>query len=336
MKGALSTIWNKTKRWLPGVVISATALFLVFRLASWQDIGSAIGSIQPWVLAVSAGLTLLFLVTRAMAWRMILEKKVSFSQTFWGINVGYLLNNLLPLRAGEFGRAFLVGQSSGLGAMHVFSTIVIERAFDLAFAAGLMLSTLPLAFEMDWAKPVSIITLVLVIAVLVVMYLMARFNEKVHGWITALGERIPLVKRFVVPQLDNLLRGLSVLVKPDQFLLCVLWIALSWLMGIFNYYIVVWSFAPQAPLWWGAFVDAVLAMGIAIPSAPAALGVFEAALTGALSILGIDPSIGIAYAIVMHFMQFVITGLLGFIGLAKQGKSLTSFFSDLREKPSVE
>ncbi|MHC1784474.1 MAG: lysylphosphatidylglycerol synthase domain-containing protein [Anaerolineaceae bacterium] len=72
------------------------------------------------------------------------------------------------------------------------------------------------------------------------------------------------------------------------------------------------------------------------PSAPAALGVFEAALTGALSILGIDTSTGIAYAIIMHFMQFVVTGLLGFIGLAKAGKNLSSFFSDIREKPEVE
>jgi hypothetical protein len=305
----------------------------MFRLANWQDVGSAMASINPLVLAASAGFTLLFLATRAMAWRTILERKATFSQVFWGLNVGYLLNNLLPLRAGEIGRAILVGQTTGLGMMHVLSTIVIERAFDLAFAAGLMLSTLPLALGMESARPVSIITLILVITGLTLMYLMARFNEKVHGWMNIIGERIPAVKRLVVPQLDALLRGLSVLVKPDQFLLCVIWIALSWTMGVLNYYVVILSFSPGAPLWWGAFVDAVLAMGIAIPSAPAAIGIFEGALAGALSILGVDTSIGIAYGIVMHFMQFIITGTLGFIGLARAGKSLSSFFSDIRRKP---
>ncbi|MHC1784473.1 MAG: lysylphosphatidylglycerol synthase transmembrane domain-containing protein [Anaerolineaceae bacterium] len=274
MKEALSTFWKKSRRWLPGVVISVVALFLVFRLASWQDIGTALGKINPLILAASAGFTFLFLVTRAMAWRTILEKKAGFSQCFWGLNVGYLLNNLLPLRAGEFGRAFLVGQTSGLGAMHVFSTIIIERAFDLAFAAGLMLSTLPMALAMEEARPVSIITLVLVILGLGLLYLMARFNEKAHAWITSIGERIPLVKRFIVPQLDALLRGLRVLVKPDQFLLVVVWIALSWLMGIFNYYIMILAFAPQAPFWWGAFVDAVLAMGIAVPFRSGSPGCF--------------------------------------------------------------
>jgi hypothetical protein len=333
LKNAFSTFWNKTRRWLPGVVISSIAVYLMFRLANWQDVGSAMASINPLVLAASAGFTLLFLATRAMAWRTILERKATFSQVFWGLNVGYLLNNLLPLRAGEIGRAILVGQTTGLGMMHVLSTIVIERAFDLAFAAGLMLSTLPLALGMESARPVSIITLILVITGLTLMYLMARFNEKVHGWMNIIGERIPAVKRLVVPQLDALLRGLSVLVKPDQFLLCVIWIALSWTMGVLNYYVVILSFSPGAPLWWGAFVDAVLAMGIAIPSAPAAIGIFEGALAGALSILGVDTSIGIAYGIVMHFMQFIITGTLGFIGLARAGKSLSSFFSDIRRKP---
>lgn len=290
-------------------------------------------SINPLVLAASAGFTLLFLATRALAWRTILERKATFSQVFWGLNVGYLLNNLLPLRAGEIGRAILVGQTSGLGMMHVLSTIVIERAFDLAFAAGLMLSTLPLALGMESAKSVSIITLVLVITGLVVLYLMARFNRKVHDWITAIGEHVPVVKRYLVPQLDALLRGLSVLVKPDQFILCVFWIALSWVMGVLNYYVVILFFFPGAPLWWAAFVDAVLAMGIAIPSAPGAIGIFEGVLAGALSILGVDTSIGIAFGILMHFVQFLITGALGFIGLAKAGKSLTSFFSDIREKP---
>jgi glycosyltransferase 2 family protein len=336
LKGVLSTIWKKTPRWLPGVVISGVAIFLLIRQVNFQQLGEAFVKINPLVLLASAGFTLLFLITRAMAWRTILERKVTFSQTFWGINAGYLLNNVLPFRAGEVGRAVLVGQSSGLGSMHVLSTIVIERAFDLAFAAGLMLSTLPLALGMESAKTVSIVTLILVISGLVLMYLMARFNSVVHRWITAIGERIPLVKRFVVPQLDALLRGLSVLVKPDQFLLCVFWIALSWLLGIFNYYVVVLSFKPDAPFWWGAFVDAVLAMGIAIPSAPAALGIFEGALAGALSILGINTTIGVAFAIIMHFMQFIITGLLGLIGLAKEGKSLTSLFSDVRGKPSVE
>jgi uncharacterized membrane protein YbhN (UPF0104 family) len=89
---------------------------------------------------------------------------------------------------------------------------------------------------------------------------------------------------------------------------------------------------PNPPFWWGIFADSILAMGIAVPSAPAALGVFEASLVGALSILGISNSSALAYAIIMHFMQFIITGILGFYAISKQGRSLRSLFSSAQLK----
>jgi uncharacterized protein (TIRG00374 family) len=256
--------------------------------------------------------------------------------------VGYLLNNLFPLRAGEIGRAVLLGQTTGLGTFHVLSTIIIERAFDLAFAALLLLSSLPLALGLDWAKPVAIITLVLVIIGLAVLFHIARNTKTVHAWVSKVFGRFSIVQRFLLPYLDNMLEGLGALTNPRMFLGAVFWIAVSWLIGVLNYYIVILSIAPQAPFWWGVLIDSVLAMGIAIPSAPAALGVFEASLVAALSLLGIDASTGLAYAVVMHFMQFVVTGILGMIGLLREGRSLGSVFKaaqtqkELKSSPSEE
>jgi len=88
-------------------------------------------------------------------------------------------------------------------------------------------------------------------------------------------------------------------------------------------------------VWWGVFTDAVLALGIAIPSAPAALGTFEAAMVGALTILGIDQTTGLAYAITLHFTQIVITGVLGFVGLMRQGRSISGLFRDLQNRKSA-
>ncbi|MEI8132288.1 MAG: lysylphosphatidylglycerol synthase transmembrane domain-containing protein [Leptolinea sp.] len=321
-----SSIWKSVSRWLLGAIISLVALFLVFRLANWQDIQSAFTKINPWIVGVAAGMTVLFCISRAIAWRILLDRKATVSQTFFGINAGYLLNNLFPLRAGEIGRAVILGQSTELGTFHVLSTIIIERAFDLAFAALLLLSSLPLALGLDWAKPVAVITLVLVIFGLSILFLIARNTAAVHAWVSRVLGRFSLVKRYFLPYLDNMLEGLGALTNPQMFLGAVFWIAVSWLIGVLNYYIVIWSIIPQAPLWWGVLIDSVLAMGIAIPSAPAALGVFEASMVAALSLLGVDASIGLAYAVVMHIMQFVVTGILGMIGLMKEGRSLGSVF----------
>lgn len=321
-----TSLWKQVSRWLPGVVISLVAIYLVFRVASWGELQSALSEIKPLFIFAASIFTILFCIARAFAWRILLDRKPTVSQTFFGINVGYLLNNLFPFRAGEVGRAVLLGQTTGLGTFHVLSTIIIERAFDLVFAALLLLSTLPLALGLEWAKPVALITLVLVIAGLASLFLIARNTQSVHAWVVRVLGKNPLVIRFVIPNLENLLDGLGALTDLKKFLAVVFWIAVSWFIGVLNYYVVILSIVPNAPFWWGVFLDAVLAMGIAIPSAPAALGVFEASLVAALSLLGINESTGLAYAVVMHFIQFAVTGILGMIGLLKDGRSLGSIF----------
>ncbi len=326
---------NGTKnigRWLPGVLISLIALFVVFRLAQWDELGPAIARIPiPYILA-AIFLTVLFLIVRAVAWRVILGNHASMSQTFWAINQGYLLNNLFPFRAGEFGRALLLGQAARLSPARVLSSIVIERAFDLAIAAGLLLATLPLALGMAWARSVALLTLGLVIGGLVILFLMSRNQQWVISLVEKIGAKWGFIRRVVVPQLNALLQGLSTLSDPRQFLLSLFWVGVSWCVAVTTYYIFLLPINPQAPFWWGMFTDAVLAMGIAIPSAPAALGTFEASIVGALSILGIDQTAALAYAITLHFIQFIVTGVFGLSALIRQGKSVGTFLRDIQAK----
>jgi uncharacterized protein (TIRG00374 family) len=323
-------IWSDFRRWLPGVIISLIALFVVIRLASWQDLSKAFSTIQIVYLIPGLALVTLWLVIRAVTWRTLLEGKPSLSQTFRAINIGYLLNNLLPLRAGELGRAIVLGKSSGLGTSNVLSTIVIERAFDLAFAAGLLLSTLPLALEMEWAKSVAIITLSFVFIGLLVLFLVANNSKRVQGWVEKYGARWKIIQKYIIPQLNSILKGLEVLTNPRRFLLCLLLSGFSWVIAVIFYFVMLLSITPDAPLWWAIFSQSVLAMGIALPSAPAALGVFEASMVGGLTILGVDYSKALAYAILMHFIQFSITGIFGFIALAKERHSIGTLFSETR------
>jgi len=107
---------------------------------------------------------------RSIGWRTILGRRVDLKTCFFGISEGYFLNNLFPLRAGELGRALFVGRASGLGMMHILSTILIERAFDIFFAAGILLITLPLVVGAAWIKPVAFTAFVIVIAGLAFLF----------------------------------------------------------------------------------------------------------------------------------------------------------------------
>jgi len=326
-------------RWLPGVFISLVAFGALYFLIQFQGQEARIdfSVIKPGTMAAAVALTVLSLFAKAMLWRSLLHNQPSFWKTFLIVNEGYLLNNIFPLKAGEVGRAVFMGKETGLGTLHVLSTIVIERAFDVAVAAGLFLATFPLVLGAEDAnKTMAVISLTVVLAVFIVLYLMARYQEKVHKLVERLGERWTFIKTFVSPKMESLLRGLSVLTNGRQFLLAVFWVAVTWVIWVSVYYVVLLSLNPEAPLWWGVFVDSFLALGAAVPSAPAGLGVYEASLVGALSFFGIEMSTGLSYALAMHLLQFVVTGIFGLIGLIKEGQSFSELLDELQRRDEGE
>jgi uncharacterized membrane protein YbhN (UPF0104 family) len=93
------------------------------------------------------------------------------------------------------------------------------------------------------------------------------------------------------------------------------------------------SVIPKAKFWWSVFADSLLALGVAVPSAPSGLGVYEAVLSWGLIQLGAGKDQAVAYAILMHLVQFSITSIFGLIGLAVTGRSIMSFFKEVRKQP---
>jgi uncharacterized membrane protein YbhN (UPF0104 family) len=105
---------------------------------------------------------------------------------------------------------------------------------------------------------------------------------------------------------------------------------LNWSLGTAQYVVAVRAFFPQAPILWGAFTLGIAAMGVAAPSSPGSLGVYEASVVFAFSLFGQDASAALALAFTLHLIQIVVTGLLGAIALARDGESLAGLYQKLR------
>ena len=326
---ARSTLWRSAKSWLPGLLISIIAFVVLFNLVSLQDLVEALSLIKLSNILVAILLILISLWTRSMAWHVLLGPQAKLSTTLYVVSIGYLFNNIFPLRAGEIARALLMGRASGLGTFRVLSTIVIERSFDLIVAAGMLLVTLPLALGMDWARPVAISTLMLVLAGLAALFLMANNQQRIMGWISRLGKRIPLVERLVVPRVESTLLGFGALTDPRKFVLSFFWIVVSWLLYVLIFHVLIQSIHPGAPFWWAAFTDGLTALGVAIPSAPGGIGVYEAAIVGALTLLSVPVSSAFAFALVQHILAYLITTIMGLIGLSQLGQSMTDLFAEV-------
>ncbi len=83
-------------------------------------------------------------------------------------------------------------------------------------------------------------------------------------------------------------------------------------------------------------MQAVLAFGIALPSAPAGLRVFEGTIVAALAVLQVENEIALSFAIVMHIVQLLTIGLLGIISLLMQGSSLRDLLDRVIERLRVK
>ena len=331
---AAQPAWRGMLNWLPGVFFSLLAIYVLSRVVTWQQMVRAVQSMVLPLLIPAIGLFMAGMFLRTAAWRIILQRKVSYWKTFFAINEGYLLNNIFPLRLGELGRAVLLGRSSRLGMLPVLSAIVVERSFDLVISAGLLLITLPLALNMDWARPVAWVILLVVIAALAALALGARYREGVTAFAEKRGLARSRIGRWALPKLESLLGGFAALTDFRLFAASFAILASSWVLAMGEDWVLLRAFLPNPPIWWGGFIIGVAALGGALPSSSGAVGVLEAAVVTALVVLKVNQSTALAFGIVMHLIQLVITSILGLIGLARDGQSLAGIYHELRTRRS--
>lgn len=326
--------WQRLRQWLPGVLVSLLAIFFVLRVAQWESLGPALAAVDWRVILPALVLFLASMVARAAAWWMLLQRRASFPKTLLILNEGYLLNNLFPFRLGELGRAVFMSEATQTTPFLVLSTIMLERLMDVALAAGLLLFSIPLVFEMAWARPLSIAALLAVLSGLVLVAVLARSRSRWRPWLDRRTTRWPRMQKTVLPWLDSLLDGFEVLNHPGQFFLALAAMIVSWGLAVWQYFLLLQGLTPDAQPWWAVFVLGVAAFGVALPSAPAALGVLEASIVGALALLGVDPTLALAYAVVIHLMHFSITSLIGLFGLYREGRSLSNIYQRLVQNRS--
>ena len=329
-----TTSKNNWKRILPGLIISLAALVIVFSLLDVKKFGQAIRQADVRFLLLGILSEVLWLTVRGFVWRTLLQNKATYKDAFITINEGYLLNNILPFRLGEVGRAFLIGRKAKLDFWQVIPSILIERALDLGIAVGLFMTTLPYVIGVSWARQAAYGIGIVVVLGLGSIYILALNRGRVLGWIDQLGERWAFIKKLTGQRLAAFFDGLGIITDGRLFLRALGWQGLNWLVSVLQYYLFLRTFFHSPSLLWVIFALGVGALGIAAPSSPGAIGVFEAVLVGALVVFGVDASPATAFALSVHFTSYIITALIGGYGLYKDGESLSSLYTRLGKMKS--
>lgn len=295
---------------IPGIVLSGIAVVALVVVADPVRAFQILMTASPMELVAAVLVTGVSLTARAAASRELVDGRVGLGGTFAALNIGYLANNLLPLRAGEAARSVILGRDSGLGIIGGATAVAAERLLDVVMAATILIAALPaVGVDAGWVAPV-VAAAAATVGVMVLL-IVARQREVIVKWLEPrLAPRPRLAA--LVPRLAAAFEGLA---NPLRLLRAAGWLGLSWLLAVVFFWLVLRAFVPEAPLSWAAFGIGVLAFGIALPSSPGAIGVYEAALVGALALCGVDSADALAFAVAAHALSFAITSVCGLVAL---------------------
>jgi uncharacterized protein (TIRG00374 family) len=318
------------KKWLPGAIISIGLIAAILYFVDLRAMVEAIGSANYALLALALCVGFLWIAVRAQVWRTLLRDRPSYSDVLWTVGEGYVLNNFLPFRLGEIGRAFLLSRKSGgMKFGEILPTIVIERIVDLIFSAMIFLFSLPFVVNAESSPTLGYVIGGLMVLGLGLMYLLARNNQWALDQFHTLSQRIPALQRIGGSFLESFLQGLGVITDGWLFLRFLFWMALNWAVAIIPYYLITLAYFPEANWLWGVFGLGMAAFGGAIPSAPGAVGTFEGAVIFAITRFTTDESTALAAALSMRLYNYITTGVIGGIGFLREGQTLSGVYHDL-------
>lgn len=315
-------------RWLPGLLITILAIFLIYKFVDIDELVNSLSEISLNNILVIVVITLISIAARAVAWMKLLPK-VSFIDSFLLINESYLFNNLIP-RSGELVKTILFAKPASEHAFTIISSVIVERSLDLVIAASMFLATFPFVIQLNSIRPIAYTLLILFLLFLISGFLIALNAEKVKTWLRNIGKRNTNFMEKILPRIEMVIDGFLILTNWRQFISVLFWIIISWLLWTFILFYGINTVHGGNKFWWAIFTQGVLALGIALPSAPANLGVFEGSMVAALSVFNINREESLGIAVVIHFIQIIITTVIGFIAVMKQGESISEILKKIQ------
>lgn len=316
------------KRWqtvILGVGFSGVFLWIALSGLDWGGVGAVLGSTR-WGYVLLAMLIWSFgLAARAVRWRILLGERVSVIPAFHILNIGFAINNTLPLRIGELARAYLMGSSEeAVSGWSTLMSIVTERILDMLTVVLLLVAVIP-TLAIDAAATTSGL---LVGAAALAGFIGLMILAHRRAWATVIlafvTRLLPFLTRLESP-VNRLLDGLQPLTTRRGLLGALLWTGISWFVSLAGSWVLALAFPslPQTAVMRAALTLSVVAasFSIIIPFTLASVGPFEAATRFALLTAAVPQEVSIAYALVWHSGVVLVYAIWGAVGMVALGLS---------------
>ncbi len=310
---------GRAVRILFGIALSAALLYLVLRNVSPGEILSHLRRTHWGWLAVSAGCSLAMVGARGVRWGLLFHPaRLGSWPLVSATAIGYMANNLLPLRVGELVRGYVAAQGSGLSFWTAMATLAVERVLD-ALSILLILAGVVILVEVPlWLKTGALTLLALDLLAMALIILLAREWGPLNRWIARIPRLGATIKRWL-PLFAIGLRSL----RPGPHLAPLLvWTVLIWLLNVGAVWAALRSVGLALPASASLTVLAFAGIAVSLPSAPGYVGTLQAGVIQGLAIYAVTGAEAVSFSLLFHAAGYVPMTLLGWVLLLAQGLSL--------------
>jgi len=317
---------------LAGIAVSIVCLYFALRGINPDSLLRIIKTVRIPYLVLFSLILLGSVSLRAFVYYHFLKRQnrdVSFFTIFEGLIIGYMVNSIFPMRAGDIAKAYVIGKLNRVSKTYTFILAVIERLFDLInllLFFLVLLSVVPL--DNAFKTAARMLSIVIGAALLVII-----------GVITCSDRLIAMVRKSSLKE-DTRERISSRLgmVRDGFRILCrwqdILFIELVFLL-IWGSYLVVCQVSGLAvninlTLIMALFLVVAVSFGTAVVSSPGGLGVHQYASVLVFAYFGMSREEALSFSLVNNTLSVITPVLLGWIFLVHTNLSLASLQGELQ------
>ncbi len=315
----------RSVRFWVSLVISLVFIALFLRATHPRELADAFGQANYFWLIPGTAVLFLAITARCVRWSVLMRPVAPlgpFRLMPYAI-IGYMANNLLPARAGEVVRAFVLGDREGVSKMGTFGTIAVERLFDgCTLVLMLLIAGSLVGFEDGRLRAIAWTSTAVFLVAVIAFYILtldeARAKRVARLFLRVLPARFEHHAEMLTDNLVNSLRSVHDL---RSLAIVSLFSGLAWTIEAGAYYVIGQGFDMDVSFGHYCLLLAAANLAIIIPTFFGGTGPFEWAAKLVLVGAGVANNVAGAYAIVAHAVILIPTTILGLILLWSFGVS---------------
>jgi len=305
-----------------GVAVTVVLLWWALSDVDVSEMMASMKRADPWLLLAASVVLTAGSLIRAMRWKVLLsvvQADTALHSRFAAVSIHFMANNILPLRVGEFARAWVFSRLEPVSTSAAFGSLVVERFMDaVVLLTFLVIPVFSSGFPNEaaifegWGGLVLRAGVAVVLTVLAALVVMVAFPKR---FVAVAEWAAPILPRAIgdraLEALQSFLRSLAVLRDPKLVVLGFVWTFGFWTWHSTAFWLGMQAFGIETGFVSALFTTAFVGFGVALPSAPGFLGTFQVAAVFALSdIYGVAEASALAFGFGFFVVSWIpVTGI---------------------------